>query len=94
MIKNAKMISPSPSGTPRLGEAHVSDLLIGQIRECLGETCPYSRAFRDIAIENQTGIIRLRGRVGSFYLKQVLQTYVAKVDGVKQVENCVEVMSS
>lgn len=93
MVKTAKICAPSSHAATRVDEAHTTDFLIGKIRECLGQGCPYARAFRDIAIENQAGIIRLRGHVGSFYLKQVLQTYVARVDGVRQVENWVHVTS-
>jgi osmotically-inducible protein OsmY len=43
----------------------------------------------DAAFEN--GIITLRGRVPTFFLKQTAQALVAKVDGVSQVVNLVDV---
>jgi osmotically-inducible protein OsmY len=37
------------------------------------------------------GVLTLRGRVPSFYLKQSLQTVVSKIDGVRQIVNLVDV---
>ena len=39
-------------------------------------------------------VLTLRGSVPSFYLKQVLQTAVRNLDGVRQVDNRVQVMPS
>lgn len=38
-------------------------------------------------------VLTLRGKVPSFYLKQMLQTVVKKIDGVQAVNNRVEVIS-
>lgn len=40
------------------------------------------------------GVLTLRGRVPSFYLKQTAQTLAAKVDGVRQVVNLVDVYAT
>lgn len=69
----------------------VTDPLATQIRKHLAHACPYPTAFRHVDVENDSGVIRLHGRVASFYLKQMLQTYVGKVEGVKQIDNVVEV---
>ena len=33
----------------------------------------------------------LRGQVGTYYLKQMAQEVVRRVDGVEQIDNCLEV---
>jgi hypothetical protein len=42
--------------------------------------------------ENDGGVLTVRGRVPSFYLKQVLQTILKRVDGVRMVDNQVDVI--
>jgi osmotically-inducible protein OsmY len=46
----------------------------------------------DVAYDD--GVLTLRGRVPSFYLKQTAQSLVAKVDGVRQVVNLVDVCAA
>ena len=46
----------------------------------------------DVAYDN--GILTLRGRVPTFFLKQTAQALVAKVEGVRQVVNLVDVPSN
>ena len=57
--------------------------------ECLRES-PY-KAMRRISCECKNGVLFLRGRLFSFYEKQVAQETVARIDGVTQVVNEVEV---
>jgi osmotically-inducible protein OsmY len=40
------------------------------------------------------GVLTLRGRVGSYYLKQVAQTLVRSLESVRQVSNQLMVISS
>jgi osmotically-inducible protein OsmY len=51
---------------------------------------PY-KAMRRISCECEHGILFLRGRLFSFHEKQVAQETVARIDGVTQVVNEVEV---
>lgn len=46
---------------------------------------------RQIACHFEEGVLTMRGRVCSFYLKQVAQTAVGKLKGVQRIENCIEV---
>jgi osmotically-inducible protein OsmY len=48
-------------------------------------------ALRDLRCEVASGVLHLRGRVPSYYLKQMAQSIVDEVDGVVQVFNFVEV---
>ena len=51
---------------------------------------PYT-TMRGISCECEHGVLFLRGRLFSFYEKQVAQETVARIDGVTQVVNEVEV---
>jgi osmotically-inducible protein OsmY len=51
-------------------------------------------ALRDIPCEVRGGVARLRGRLPTYYLRQVAQAIVAEVDGVIVVSNQIEVIRS
>ena len=51
---------------------------------------PY-HALRNVSCEFHEGVLTLRGRLPSYYLKQMAQTAVAHLDGVQQVVNRIEV---
>jgi hypothetical protein len=63
----------------------VEDLARSQL---LGK--PY-HALRRVSCEYRDGILTLRGRLPSYYLKQVAQEAVAPVAGVDRIVNCIEV---
>jgi osmotically-inducible protein OsmY len=45
-----------------------------------------------VACEYREGILTLRGRVSSFYMKQIAQAIVQRLEGVERVVNRVEVL--
>ena len=49
------------------------------------------RALRSISCEYHEGMFVLRGKVPSFYMKQVAQELVRSVEGVSTIVNCLEV---
>lgn len=51
-------------------------------------------ALRDITCDEQQGLLCLRGRVSSYYLKQVAQSVVADVEGVRGIINQIEVITT
>jgi osmotically-inducible protein OsmY len=57
--------------------------------ECL-RASPY-KVFADVSCQCEHGVLLLRGRVFSFHHKQVAQEAVARVTGVTQVVNEIEV---
>ena len=57
--------------------------------ECLGKS-PYHEV-RGVTCEYDRGTLFLRGRLPSFHQKQVAQEAVARVKGVTQVVNEIEV---
>jgi osmotically-inducible protein OsmY len=50
-------------------------------------------ALQHLSCEFRAGVLTLRGRLPSYYLKQVAQALVATVEGVTRVDNQVEVVA-
>ena len=48
---------------------------------------------RTISAAHEAGVITLRGRVPTFYLKQTVQAIVEKIEGVDRVVNLVDVVN-
>ena len=55
------------------------------VEKRLRESCYF--VLRSVACEYHEGVLILRGRAPSFYLKQIAQTLAGKVDGVEIVIN-------
>lgn len=67
----------------------VANRILENVKRRLEES-PYGFQRRvDAAYED--GVLTLRGRVPTFFLKQTAQALAAKVDGVRQVVNLVDV---
>jgi osmotically-inducible protein OsmY len=49
-------------------------------------------ALQRVCCEFRAGVLTLRGRLPSYYLKQVAQMLVATVEGVEQIDNRIEVV--
>ncbi len=63
----------------------IAEVATGRLRDS-----PYE-AMRRVSCECKHGVLFLRGRVFSFHEKQLAQEAVARIDGVTQVVNDVEV---
>jgi osmotically-inducible protein OsmY len=66
-----------------------SDNIGTAAKECLGAS-PY-KVFAGVSCECDHDVLFLRGRVFSFHHKQIAQEAVARVSGVTQVVNEIEV---
>jgi osmotically-inducible protein OsmY len=76
-------------GTQRdLGSPAAQDVV--RMAEHRLSTDPH-RALRSVACEYRRGILYLRGRLSRYYHKQLAQEAVARLDGVTQVVNEIEV---
>ena len=51
----------------------------------------YSCHFRNITCHHNDGVLTLRGRLPSFYLKQVLQTVLRDLTGIQRIDNQTDV---
>jgi osmotically-inducible protein OsmY len=50
-------------------------------------------ALKNIACEYREGVLTLTGCLPTYYLKQVAQEAISRIDGVERVENRIEVVS-
>jgi BON domain-containing protein len=81
----------TPPSAPVLAPPVVSPI-VQAVERRLRESSYYY--LRSIRCAFEAGVITLRGRVPTFYLKQTVQAIVEKIDGVEQVVNLVEVFDS
>jgi hypothetical protein len=63
-------------------------------KQRLSTGCPYAFYFRNVECDFAKGVLTLRGRVPTFYLKQVLQARLADLHAVVEIRNQVDVISS
>ncbi|HTU25938.1 MAG TPA: BON domain-containing protein [Pirellulales bacterium] len=59
------------------------------VAEALRQSPHFSR--RNVRIETQAGDVVLRGTVSSYYHKQMAQEVLRRIDGVRRIENRLEV---
>jgi hypothetical protein len=86
---------PEAERRPESMEREAAKETLAEKARCrLAENGPYAHCFRDVTCDSKDGVLTLRGRVESFYLKQVLQTRLRDLEGVTRIENQVEVVSS
>jgi osmotically-inducible protein OsmY len=72
------------------GEPSADDHLIRLARQTIDSSC--LRRWSDrLHVDSSGGFVTLSGRLPTYYLKQVLQTIVARVPGVQELENHVVV---
>ena len=60
----------------------------------VADHCPYQYYFKNVDYRFDDGVLTLRGRVPTFYLKQILQAVLGQLPHVERIENRVEVVSS
>ena len=58
------------------------------------EGCSYAFYFRFIRFDSRNGVLTVRGSLPSFYLKQVLISHLQHLDGVRRIDDRVDVVSS
>ena len=74
----------------RSGQAYSSD--VTKAARCLLQKSPYG-IVRRISCEYDGGVLVLKGRLPSYYHKQVAQEAVVDLRGVQQVHNEIEVVT-
>jgi osmotically-inducible protein OsmY len=60
------------------------------------ESCLHSNSYlalKNVSCQYREGVLTLRGSLPSYYLKQVAQTAVARLDGVQRIVNEIEVVA-
>ena len=59
----------------------------------LTEGCPYGFYFRDITCHYERGTLTVRGRVPTFYLKQIITSRLQDLAGASRLRNEVDVVN-
>lgn len=80
------MISRTPLSARPLPDSEISR----RVRYQLLQT--RQPAIQHVQVDTANGAVTLTGNLPSFYLKQVVQTVAASVDGVRQLHNQVQVV--
>jgi hypothetical protein len=83
--KNAGTALLRPPAVRRAGPKELAERAL--------RSSPYL-ALRNVTCDGQDGVLVLRGCLPTYYLKQVAQAVVARVDGVGQIVNEVEVVTA
>jgi hypothetical protein len=47
---------------------------------------------RNLSCDCRQGVLVIRGRVPTYYLKQLAQTLISGLEGIREVENLIEVV--
>ena len=82
-----------PHGYTNTASPSVDDQIARQARRQIA-TSHLGRWSDQLEIACQDGAVMLTGQLPSFYLKQILQTIIRKVPGVREIENHVLVTST
>jgi len=85
-----KTIQLEPGSCPESRRTSVEEA----IRDCLFAEAMYGYYFKRVRFDVDEGVVTLQGCVPTFYLKQVLQTRLANVAGVRRIDNRVDVVNS
>jgi osmotically-inducible protein OsmY len=75
------------------GERCRPDRLAGAARECIARHAHFRGREELFHVTEQNGSLIVEGVVPSFFLKQVLQTLLQRLEGVRSVDNRVTVRS-
>jgi osmotically-inducible protein OsmY len=91
-LEDGSMGAPGRNGTGREAADAACDPVIGRQAEDRLRRSGYL-ALRDVTCDSREGVVSLRGRLRSYYLKQLAQSLVASVEGVLQVHNHIEIIA-
>ncbi len=67
--------------------------IVAKAYQCLDCHPHFRRRRLNIQIRIEESVLRLEGRLPSYYLKQILQTVLRQLDGVSGIQNDVEVFN-
>jgi osmotically-inducible protein OsmY len=70
-----------------------ADDVNGRAYQMLAESYQFHGRCKGFSIVHSNGVLIVTGCVPSFYLKQVLQEILKRVDGVRRVDNRVDVIA-
>ncbi len=74
--------------------ATVKKSIEGLARKRLVDDRSHAICFRELSFDYDAGVLTIRGRLRSFYLKQLVQELLRNLDGVERIENRADVVSA
>lgn len=80
------------SSKQSLSSLSEKEIVEANAKSRLRRSCYYQVQW--VSCEFHEGVLTLRGQVSSYYLKQIVQTLVLRMDGVDEVNNRVEVFDA
>lgn len=69
----------------------MQDAIVARVRTAIEESTLFRGRSHLIRVDERDGRLILEGRLPSYYLKQMLQTMLRDVEGVRQIDNRVAV---
>jgi len=93
LYKDSMMQTPTSWNALLVGPAAAPQPPLATIAEQALRSHPHRGAFKQVRCLCRAGVLMLRGRVSSYFLKQVAQSAVSQIDGVKRVINRIEVVA-
>ncbi len=84
---------PPTQAEPLTEEGTMSASVDDAVRRRI-EGCPYRFAFDKLTWRYEDGTLTIQGCVPSFHLKQVLQELLRNIEGIRRIENSVDVVNS
>jgi osmotically-inducible protein OsmY len=91
-LASSSVLASSPGPAQPVLATPVVSPIVQAVERRLRESSYYY--LRSIRCFYEAGVVTLRGRVPTFYLKQTVQSIVEKIEGVEQVVNLVDVFDS
>jgi hypothetical protein len=88
MVTLVEKRKPTPARSAKWRDAEV------RARRALDHHVHFRGRSDGFQFECRDGVLTVRGRVPSFYLKEVLDNILKRIDGVRYVENQVDVVCS
>ena len=73
--------------------ALADDVVVDRAYQMLAESCQFHCRSHSFRVVHSKGVITVDGVVPSFYLKQLLQELLKRVDGVQHIDNQVDVVA-
>ena len=88
------MNKPTIESAESIADRRQEDRVRDAARRLLKESCSYHWYYSNIEMHFHDRTLSLYGSVPSYYLKQILQNFLIKLDEVEQIDNQVNVISS
>jgi hypothetical protein len=89
--KEIAMLTPNPASGEPATPQQISPPDLQQLAERLLRSNPYL-ALKNISCDCRYGVLVLRGSLPSFYLKQVAQEIVSRLEGVEAIDNQIQIV--